>query len=324
MAWQRATASDSSAVRACASARPACHCDCSAASAARGLRSPSLTWSRAMRAARSAARSTSPWRATRRRSPSAAARLSATDWIACNTVCRYSAAAASRCAQAARSRAARVPPSNNGWVSPPVKLQKRLLDWNSCDSVDEACPTPDAVMLKVGRRLARATPTSALAERRLASAARTSGRVSTSRAGTAVGSSAGRRSSARLKLASSGSTGYRPSKARSRCPCCASWRSSVGRLASRLASCSCWALSSASEAAPSRRRRCVISSACRWVSIWPRTRRACSLSPATLMAASTTLAATVSRVADRFSAATSRCAVRASTLRRGRPNPPRL
>ena len=39
------------------------------------------------------------------------------------------------------------------------------------DSVDEACPTPDSVMLKVGRRLARATPTSALAERRLASAA---------------------------------------------------------------------------------------------------------------------------------------------------------
>ena len=41
---------------------------------------------------------------------------------------------------------------------------------------------------------------------------------------------------------------------------------------------------------------------------------------APLTAACTTLAASVSRVADRFSAATSRCAASASTLRRFRPN----
>ena len=102
-----------------------------------------------------------------------------------------------------------LPPSKMGWANPPARVQ----NWLPLVRIDPRlvdAPPPLALSVMDGRRAATATPTSALAACRLASAARTSGRWSTSFDGRLTGSVSGRVRSARWRGLAVNSAGVRP------------------------------------------------------------------------------------------------------------------
>ena len=123
---------------------------------------------------------------------------SATFWNAVITVLWYCAAAWSNAACAARCLCSNVPKSKTGAVRPPAIVQKFVPGVNMLAAVLALLPRL-AVSVICGSRAATATPICALALCMFASAARTSGRCSTSLPGRLTGRSSGSCNPARSK-----------------------------------------------------------------------------------------------------------------------------
>ncbi len=174
-----------------------------------------------------------------------ACNASATFWKALITVDRYCAAAWSYAARAAASRCLSAPPSMSVSLALPASVQNVVPGENSLASEDADEPHEFTPSVTSGRRLATATPMSALAERSCASAASTSGRCSTSVDGSVSGKGSGSVSPASVNSADIGVSGSTPLSDLIWSRCSASCFSSGGSVASSAASwASCCATSS--------------------------------------------------------------------------------
>src|SRR5215813_1811447 len=127
----------------------------------------------------------------------------------------------------------------------PASVQNPVCGENSLLMSNAVLPAL-AVSVMFGSRLAIATPTSALAECTLASAARTSGRCRTRADGRLTGTSRGRCSIASSNRSLTSWLGKRPARAVSRCRCCCSCRCSGGSVCSICASAASCCTTSAS------------------------------------------------------------------------------
>ena len=175
--------------------------------------------------------------------------VSATFWNPVITAWRYCASACRAAASAARWRRSSVKPSKIGCVTPAVRVKKPLPGTNRPAIWVGLLPI-SAAILNNGRRFATATPICALAARQVSSAARMSGRCSTSRDGKLTGSSSGSCSDARSNVSVGWLDGNWPVKAASRLRCWASCFSNGGRVAWAVVSKASWTRTSACATCP--------------------------------------------------------------------------
>ena len=158
-----------------------------------------------------------------------------------------------------------------------------LLSGDSSLEMSKAVLPALAVSVTLGRRFATATPMRALAECRLASAARTSGRCSISAEGKLTGTLRGNWNDAMVNVSTSSWLGKPPINATSRCRCWINCLCSAGNVCSIWASAASFATTSASAICPSpcwRRRRSSRSRTILMIfsvaAIWPRNEASCT------------------------------------------------